>query len=641
MFVMKRIFTLFALLITAFGFQSKAQTLSCNADFNFAINGFNVQFTPVMVGDSINTTHYWSFGDGAVVSAVAPAHTYAAVGGYYVKHYMVRHNTAGAVVCTDSVTKLVLIQTTTVCNLQAYFTWQTDSLNFLKIHFTNQSVAFSPTDSIRWNFGDGTVSYDANPIHTYANAGTYNVCIRVKKNNMPAGVPPCISEICKTVYVVAPCNIVANFNWTTTGSSPLIIAFHNLTVPVSTADSVRWTFGDGSSSLDFNPIHTYTAPGTYNVCLRVKRNNNVPGTTPCISEICKTVIIAAPCTVAANYSWHADSLNAKKIIFTNLTVTTSATATAIWSFGDGTTAATWNAVHEYANPGKYYVCLRVENGPLCISYKCDSITIANPLPPCNNQSNFALTRVAGNSQTIVGTPEFQSSAAVYTWTFGDGTGTHDMIATHHYTAPGTYNVCLTVWRSATCASTTCRTVVIVPQINCDSIHVSYSFQRDPFVPNKVYFYANANFPILDQTWTITRLSPATTPPVILHQNNPVYVFHDTGYYRVCLKAITLGGCVKEYCNVIRIENVVSTVCELQAYPNPASSLVNVNVTLPAAGPIDAYVYNTLNVLVKEKHQSGISGSNTVSININDLLPGLYTIKVIYGGKTCYARFNKL
>ena len=103
----------------------------------------------------------------------------------------------------------------------------------------------------------------------------------------------------------------------------------------------------------------------------------------------------------------------------------------------------------------------------------------------------------------------------------------------------------------------------------------------------------------------------------------------------------MGGCVKEYCNIIRIENVVSTVCELQAFPNPASSLVNVNVTLPAAGLIDAYVYNTLNVLVKEKHITGVAGTNTVSVNINDLIPGLYTIKVIYGGKTCYARFNKL
>jgi PKD repeat protein len=352
-------------------------------------------------------------------------------------------------------------------------------------------------------------------------------------------------------------------------------------------------------------------------------------------------VVAPPCSVTANYIWHADSINTKKIIFTNTTVSTSTTASVVWSFGDGTTATTWNAVHEYAQPGRYNVCLRVEAGPNCISYKCDSITIANPLPPCNNQSNFVLLRAATNSQTITGTPDFQSTAAVYTWTFGDGTGSHDMIATHHYTQAGTYTVCLTVWRSSSCASTTCKTITILPQINCDSIHVTYSYQNDPFITNKVYFYANANFPILDETWTITKISPATSVPVILHQNNPIYVFNDTGYYRVCLKAITLGGCVKEYCSVIRIEHVVNTVCELQAYPNPANSVINVNVALTAPGPIDTYVYNTLNVLVKEKHQTGIAGSNTVTVAIGDLLPGLYTIKVNYGGKSCYARFNKL
>ncbi len=638
---MKRMFTLMLLMVAVFNLQSKAQTLSCNADFNFTITGFNAQFTPVMAGDSINTTHYWSFGDGAVVSSTVASHGYASAGTYAVKHLMIRHNSAGNVVCADSVIKNILIQSPNVCNLQAYYTYLADSLNNLQVHFFNQSVAFTPADSIRWTFGDGTQSYDLNPVHTFANAGIYNVCLRVKRNITTAGTVPCVSEICKTVVVNSPCNLAANFSWTSTAASPLTLAFQNLSAPLSSTDSIRWTFGDGTSSLGANPTHTYTSPGTYTVCLRVKKNYNIPGTAPCVREICKTVVIASPCTVTAKYSWRADSLNAKRIIFTNLTITPADTATATWSFGDGSTGTSWNAIHEYAAAGRYIVCLKVEAGPSCISYKCDTITVASALPPCNNQSNFSLARSSSNSQTITGIPEFQHAAAVYTWTFGDGTGSHDIIATHHYNAPGTYTVCLTVWRSASCASTTCKTVVITPQINCDSIRVAYSFQKDPFIPNKVYFYANANFPLLDQTWTITKLSPVTTTPVILHQNNPVYAFNDTGYYRVCLRAITLGGCVKEYCSVIKIEKVVNTVCELQAYPNPASALVNVTVLLSVPGTIDAYVYNTLNVLVKEKHQQGSGGNNTVSININDLTPGLYTIKVNYGGKTCYARFNKL
>ena len=128
--------------------------------------------------------------------------------------------------------------------------------------------------------------------------------------------------------------------------------------------------------------------------------------------------------------------------------------------------------------------------------------------------------------------------------------------------------------------------------------------------------------------------------VTLHQNNPTYLFQDTGYYRVCLRAITLGGCIKEFCSVIHITQV-SNACLLQAYPNPATNVVNVNVTLTQPGMIDAYVYNSLNVLVREKHQLGVTGNNVVTITINDLPAGLYRIKLVYGNHICYALFQKL
>lgn len=741
---MKKLFTSLLFVLTAISFTSKAQTtLPCNADFTFSISNFTVQFTPVMVGDSFNTVHYWSFGDGASVSAVSTSHVYAAPGSYSVKHLMVRHNPNGVIVCADSAIKTIVIQPTTACTLQAYFTYAPDSLNWNTIHFQNQSQPNAPGDSIRWNFGDGSAPVNglvgtlSTPSHVYANAGVYNVCIRVKKNNNTSGTP-CVSEICKTVIVAPPCNLVANFNWTTTTATPLVIAFHNLTVSAAATDSVRWTFGDGTVSNDINPIHTYANPGTYTVCLRVKRNStiagvppcvseicktvvvsapcnlqayfmsqadsthplrikffnlsattnatdsvrwtfgdgtsvsglqsdpnvanpthdytqggtytvcirvkrnlNVPGTTPCVAEFCKTITVIQPCNIPASFTMHRDSLNIRKVYFNNTTIAPTASATAKWSFGDGTFATTWNAVHEYAQAGKYRVCLSVQFGPNCIKETCDSVIIPNPPPSCLEISKFTFERSTADAQKYTFKPDVVANDIVYTWTFGDGTGSHDVIATHRYAQPGIYVACLTAWRGPNCASTTCKEIKVLPQINCDSIHVTYSFQKDPFVPNKVYFYTNANFPVLDQTWTITKLSPATTTPVILHQNNPIYVFNDTGYYRVCLKAITLGGCIKEICNVIHIERVVSSVCELQAYPNPTTNQVSVNVNLTAPGMIDGFIFNALNTLVKEKHQQGITGNNVVTFSIGDLTPGLYTIKMVYGGRTCYAKFTKL
>jgi PKD repeat protein len=604
-----------------------------------------------MVGDSINTTHLWSFGDGNFsINIASPTNIYLAAGTYNIGHSITRH--VNGVSCSDTINKQIIIQSVP-CNLQAYFIWHADSINWNTIHFENKSTPYEAGDSIRWTFGDnsppinglaGSLSF---PTHVYPNAGTYNVCIRVKKKASLSSAP-CVSEICKTVVVTTPCNFVANFSVQPDPNHPLRIKFTNLSAPINNSDSVRWTFGDGTSVNGLqsdpnvaNPTHDYTQGGAYTVCLRVKKNGNATGTAPCVRESCKTVTVESPCNIQVHFSMHRDSLNPRKVYFTNLTVTPSTNALTKWSFGDGTFAGTWNAVHEYTQAGSYRVCLTVQLSPNCIRESCDTVVIPPPPPTCQDISKFKFEKFSNDNQKYKFIPDYIANDIVYTWTFGDGTGSHDPIAVHRYAQAGVYIACLTAWRGPNCASTTCKEIRVLPQINCDSIHVSYTYQRDPFIPNKIYFYANANFPVLDQTWTITRLSPATTPPVILHQNNPVYVFHDTGYYRVCLKAITLGGCVKEYCSVIRIEHVVSNVCELQAFPNPASNLVNVNVTLTQSGMIDAYVYNSTNILVREKHQQGLTGNNVVTINVNDLAPGLYTMKVQYNGKVCYARFTKL
>ena len=102
----------------------------------------------------------------------------------------------------------------------------------------------------------------------------------------------------------------------------------------------------------------------------------------------------------------------------------------------------------------------------------------------------------------------------------------------------------------------------------------------------------------------------------------------------------LGGCVKEYCNYIRIEHVANA-CTLQAFPNPASSTVNVNVNLTQPQLIHAYVYNSQNILVLDKHQQGYTGNNLISMQVNNLPAGHYTIRLIYGNSVCYASFQKL
>ncbi len=613
-------------------FTWRADSLQTNRIY---FTNATVNFQP---GDSIR----WTFGDGTTSYDINPVHVFAQPGTYNVCIRVKRNTASGTTPCVSEICKTVVVTANNTCNVQPAFVWRADSSQYNKIYFTNTTINLQPGDSIRWIFGDGTFSNDLNPTHIYAQPGVYNACLSIRRF-IPGTTISCAREYCLNILVTTPCNLTVNFSWTTDSLQQNKIRFNNLSTPLANTDSIRWTFGDGTSSSDVNPTHVYAQPGIYTVCLRVKKNGTTPAGTACVREICKTVVVQAPpCTIQPNFTWTIDSSNNRLVYFSNLTQVPAANATAKWNFGDGTTATSWNASHQYAQTGTYIVCLTVQTSNTCIRTICDTIIVAPVAPPCSQMAAFSFTRSTSDYQTYLFTPAYTNPALTYTWTFGDGTGSQQMSPLHRYTQPGTYTVCLTVFRNSNCVATSCKQVSILPQVICDSIRVTYVTQRDAFMPNKVYFYAVSNFPILQQKWTITRL-PATSSqiPVTLYQNNPVYIFQDSGTYRVCLRAVTLGGCIKEYCQNITITQVPPQQCQLVAYPNPTQGVVNVNVQLTQPQMIYAYVYSAQNILVKQKQQQGTTGNNVVSLNVGDLVPGFYTIRLVYGNRVCYAKFQKL
>ncbi len=613
--------------------------------------------TPIHPADSVR----WTFGDGSSVSGLQsdpnianPTHVYTQPGNYNICLRVKKNsNIANTVQCVREFCRTITVYPP--CNLVVNFTSQPDPNNPLRIKFNNTSVPVMATDSLFWSFGDSTILKGiqgdpniASPIHNYSGAGTYNVCLIVKKHPNTTNTP-CIKYSCRSIVVYQPCNLVVNFTSQPDPAHPLRIKFTNTSTPIHPADSVRWTFGDGSSVSGLqsdptvaNPTHIYANAGTYSVCLRIKKNNNATTPVQCIRDKCTQVVVTNPCNFPINFSWRLDSVNTRKVHFTNLSIPPVSGAIAVWNFGDGNAATSWNAVHEYAQPGRYIVCLRVYlPNSNCVLEKCDTLFIPNPPPPCNQLSKYQYQVFPNDNQKYKFTPDYINNALQYTWTFGDGTGSHDPVAVHRYTQPGVYVACLTVWRGPECASTTCKEIRVLPQINCDTAHAWYTYQRNPNIPNKIQFTAHATIPIIDQVWYITKVSGTVTiPPVILHQNNPVYVFQDTGLFKVCLKAKLDGGCVKEYCSNIRIEQVANA-CELQAFPNPASFVVNVNLYLTQPELILATVYNSLNLPVLTHTQQGHTGNNLVTLPVSSLIAGQYTIRLVYGNRVCYARFQKL
>lgn len=160
-------------------------------DFNFTgiCQGQNVQFNNISTVGSGNINSWqWNFGDGNVSSQQNPTHQFASSGTYNVSLVVA---TAGG--CTDSITKQV-----TIFSLpQAAFSGTTVCKGASTSFSDLSSVIGNNISGWSWDFGDGALSSQQNPEHTYVNAGNYNVILTVTSSN------GCIDTVSSTVTVYA------------------------------------------------------------------------------------------------------------------------------------------------------------------------------------------------------------------------------------------------------------------------------------------------------------------------------------------------------------------------------------------------------------------------------------------------------
>jgi len=236
---------------------------------------------------------------------------------------------------------------------------------------------------------------------------------------------------------------LAYFTFTT---SNLTADFTDASLAAS-IQSWLWDFGDGDFDNTQNPSHTYTAAGTYLVCLTI--------TDTCSSNVtfCDTVVVlAGSCPVPiAGFTFTASGLTAN---FTN-TSTTTGTTSWFWDFGDALTDTVQNPSHTYLISGTYLVCLVVTDSCGTNTF-CDSVVVTSggcPVPVAGftfTASGLAVNFT--NTSTTTGTPS-------WAWTFGDGGFDNTQNPSHTYIAAGDYLVCLTVTDS--CGTNTfCDSVAV-------------------------------------------------------------------------------------------------------------------------------------------------------------------------------------
>ena len=129
--------------------------------------------------------------------------------------------------------------------------------------FTDSSSISQPGSLVSWSWSFGDGSYDTlqNPSHIYTTPGTFNVELVVTDNN------GCSDTIIQPVTINPIPSASFTFNNVCHGQvTPFV---NTSTILGGGLMNHNWSFGDGNTSIQGSPWHTYANPGTYTVQLIV------------------------------------------------------------------------------------------------------------------------------------------------------------------------------------------------------------------------------------------------------------------------------------------------------------------------------------------------------------------------------------
>jgi gliding motility-associated-like protein len=313
---------------------------------------------PLTVGftnNSINATQYlWDFGDGGTSTAVSPTYTFTDTGTFQVM--LIATDPTACVPIDTAYTTVVVYNTTVTAD---FTTVVTDFCDSLLVDFS--AITSGTATSYEWDFGDGETANGANVSHVYTEPGLYTVTLVVNDPLSCNKLDTITQEVDYTHVLIAEVSNSAYF-----GCPPLTIDFSNTGYGGVT---FSWVFGDGQTSSDPAPSHTYQSPGTYSGMLVIYDPSSCNETDTAFFTV--TVFPYPPnAAFTANPTVIQDYVS--DVTFTNQS---TGALYYYWDFGDGDTSSEVNPIHTYLLSGDYLACLTAMNDGGCPDQACVLIKV--------------------------------------------------------------------------------------------------------------------------------------------------------------------------------------------------------------------------------------------------------------------------
>ena len=406
----------------------------------------------------------------------------------------------------------------------------------LTVSFTDQSTG-NPL-YWNWDFGNSQLSNIRNPVVTYALPGIYTVRLVVRNATG-------ISQEEKIDYITVAASPTPAFTANiTTSCAPAIIQFTDQTTPAGSITQWQWNFGDGGTSTQQNPSHTYTASGFYSVSLTVTSNNG------CRISTSYTNYIRIVSGISTNFSFtQPTTCTAPFIVTFQNQASGPGVLSYTWDFGNGSPPSNLpNPTTTYAAAGSYIVRLDVVSNLGCTGSFQQTINIAGtstdfivPSPVC-----------AGSSVTF----QNNSSPAPVssTWNFGDATTSSQINPIKTFITAGTYQVKL-INQYANCIDSITKPVTVVNKPVVNFIADDSTSCSAPFTVS----FTDLSVAATSWLWAFGDGSTSTL-------QNPSHQYISFGNYTVTLTIGAGTGCSNTFSkpNYIQVQKTQVSITNLPA-----------------------------------------------------------------------------
>ncbi|MGE0561682.1 MAG: PKD domain-containing protein [Flavobacteriales bacterium] len=230
------------------------------------------------------------------------------------------------------------------------------------------------------------------------------------------------------------------------GCAPLTVTFTNNS---NSSDTYLWDFGSGdTTSQVFNPIRTYSTPGTYNVTLIIQ--DSICNTIDTAEQV---IVVNPPITIN---SVNNDSTSCGPVL---LSVSASGATSYIWSsnvqFSDTLNSGLTDTLTVFSNQTVTYYVMATNN----ICNDIDSVTITFHVP---SQPILGLDNQQGCAPLTVNFTNNSGPHDFYLWDFGgNDTTSQTLNPVKTFSSPGSYPISLTVVDSICKTALTSNTTITV------------------------------------------------------------------------------------------------------------------------------------------------------------------------------------